>query len=33
MNLCHKLEKFPSRITPAYEPMNLGVQAIMGHTP
>jgi len=33
MNLCHELGKFPSRITPAYEPMNLGVQAIMGHTP
>jgi len=21
MNLCHELEKFPSRITPAYEPV------------
>jgi len=33
MNLCHELENFPSQITPAYEPMNLGVQAVMGHTP
>jgi hypothetical protein len=33
MNLCHELENFPSWITLAYEPMNLGVQAITGHTP
>ena len=26
----HELEKIPSRITQAYEPMNLGVHAVTG---
>ena len=31
---CHELEKFLSWITPAHEPMSLGVQGITtGHTP
>ena len=30
---CRELEKIPSRITPAYEPMNLGVHGVTGHTP
>jgi hypothetical protein len=30
--MSHELENFLSQITPAYEPMDLGVHGVMGHT-